>query len=342
MTVSTLLSPQTNTPAFQDESPRPPRWHRRLTTLLVGAVVLGLAVFAAAAVYLMSVDHAVNSNLARGDTLPMEVPVNPAEAPRPAKAANDALNYLIIGSDTSTGSASRGQSDLLMVAHLAADRSSAAMISLPADLRVDIPGHGKNRINTASTFGGPQLTVRTVEGLLGVRMDHVVQVDYDGFMKLTKELGGVTVENKQSSTSAGHEFPEGTITLDSDEALAYVRQRDLPGGDLARTERQRQVMEAILRKTLSPSTVANPAKFNRIAGSVAKKLTVDRELSAAELRRAALSVRFKPNEVRSLQLPVSRYSDTKGPRGLATVDQEKLKVLATALSDDDLDRYPNG
>jgi anionic cell wall polymer biosynthesis LytR-Cps2A-Psr (LCP) family protein len=161
-------------------------------------------------------------------------------------------------------------------------------------------------------------------------------------MKLTQELGGVTVQNEESSTSDGYNFPKGSITLDSDQALAYVRQRDLPGNDLARTTNQRLVMEGILRKTMSKSTIANPAKFNRIVESVAKEVVVDRELTASELRGELLSVRFKPSELRSIQLPVARYSATNGPRGTATVDKKKLKTLTKALNDDDVEGYPNG
>lgn len=323
----------------EDAAPQPSRWHRRSTKLVIGSLTLGLALSGAAAGYVVTVDHALNANLARADILPAQVPANPAEAPRPAKAAGDALNYLIIGTDGETGSASRGQSDLVMVLHLAGDRQTGAMISLPADLRVDIPGEGKNRLNTASTFGGPQLTVRTVEGLLDTRIDHVLQVDFDGFMNLTDELGGVTVENETYSATQGYEFPAGKITMDSDKALAFVRQRDLPGNDLARTENQRLVMEGILRKTLSLSTVANPAKFNRVVKYAARELTVDQELTAKELRSDLLSVRFKPSEVRSIQLPVADYTETKGPRGNATVDKDKLKSLSTALNDDKVADY---
>ena len=99
-----------------------------------------------------------------------------------------------------------------MVMHLAADRKSAYMISFPRDMYVPIPGHGKNKINAAFAYGGPQLTVRTLEGLLNTRMDHVALIDFEGFIKLTEELGGVKVYNKYASVSWGY-FPVGNADL---------------------------------------------------------------------------------------------------------------------------------
>ena len=168
-----------------------------------------------------------------------------------------------MGSDSRDASdAGAGRSDSLMVMHLAADRKDAYLISFPRDMYVDIPGYGKNKINAAYSFGGPQLAVATLEDLLHSRMDHVAIIDFDGFIGLTEELGGVTVMNEHASKSRGYTFPAGKITIKGDEALAFVRERyELPNGDLDRAERQRLVVKAILEKGLSPETIRNPAKF---------------------------------------------------------------------------------
>ena len=119
-------------------------------------------------------------------------------------------------------------------------------------------------------------------------MDHVALIDFDGFINLTEELGGVTVDNEHASKSRGYTFPEGRITVEGDEALAFVRERyALPNGDLDRAERQRLVVKAILQKGLSRETIADPAEFTRFVAGVSKHLTIDDELSDSEIRRTA-------------------------------------------------------
>jgi polyisoprenyl-teichoic acid--peptidoglycan teichoic acid transferase len=88
-----------------------------------------------------------------------------------------------------------------------ARRSGPADISFPRDMCVPIPGRGRNKINAAFAFGGPALTVRTLEDLLNTGMDHVALIDFEGFINLTEELGGVTVYNKYPSNSGGSKFP---------------------------------------------------------------------------------------------------------------------------------------
>ena len=131
-----------------------------------------------------------------------------------------------------------------MVVHLNKAHDQAYITSFPRDMYVDIPGHGKNKINAAFAFGGTQLMVQTLESLLGTRMDHVVMVDFEGFIKLTESLGGVTVKNKTAFSSHGFDYPKGEITIKGEEALWFVRERkSLPNGDLDRAENQRNVYQ---------------------------------------------------------------------------------------------------
>lgn len=333
--------------------PRPRRSRRArllvaLLAVLVGALVVSVV---AATSYVATVSHSVSENLQRADDLPPEVPAVPGEAPRPtrAKDAEKAVNYVLMGSDSLTGEAGQGRSDVLMVLHLSGDRRSAALISFPRDLYVAIPGHGKNKINAAYALGGPQLTVRTLEGLLGTRMDHTALIDFDGFRSLTDSLGGVTVDNPHASVSVGtdsngqrhmYSFPVGKITISGSEALAYVRERhQLPNGDLDRADRQRLVAQAILAKGMSRQTLTNPVAFNRFAGGLAKQLTVDPGLTMAELRRTAVSVRFSPSDIDSLQAPIKGFGTSSTGQSIDVVDQAAMKEMAHALRDDQLAQY---
>ncbi len=322
------------------------RRHRRGTRLAVG-IVMGVAILVAVAIiaatsYVATVSNSVSENLQRSEELPAETPDDPAEAPRPAKssAKDAAVNYVLMGSDSRTSDSGQGRSDVLMVLHLSGDRKSAALISFPRDLYVSIPGHGKNKINAAFAFGGTPLTVRTLEGLLGARMDHVALIDFEGFIALTDQLGGVTVNNPHASVSQGYNFPVGPVTVAGDEALAYVRERhQLPRGDLDRAERQRLVTQAVLRKGLSTQTLMHPLEFNSFVAGLAKQVTVDQELSMSEMRKTALSVRVKPDDIASLQAPITGFGTSPSGQSIDVVDQPQMKDLATALKNDKLNDY---
>lgn len=325
------------------EQSRPRRRGRRLVLgFLTAVVVLAVVGLLAGTGYVVSVSNSVSQNLQRTGDLPPDVPVDPTEAPRPQKAAaaTGAVNYVLLGSDSLTSDVRQGRSDVLMVLHLAGDRESAALISFPRDLYVAIPGHGRNKITAAYALGGTALTLRTLEGLLGTRMDHVALVDFAGFIDLTDQLGGVTVENPHASVSQGYSFPVGRITVRGEEALAYVRERkQLPRGDLDRAERQRLVARAVLEKGLSRETLTNPVAFNRFVGGLARSVAVDQDLTSSELRRTAVSLRFKPSEISTLQAPIKGFGTSPSGQSIDVVDQARMEELAEALRDDRMDAY---
>jgi LCP family protein required for cell wall assembly len=330
-------SDDTATPSVAPRKGRP--W---LVFIIAVAALVVVGALVAAALYIVSIDRAVNQNLQRGtEQLPAETPTAEGEEPRPPKTDGKAVNYVLLGSDSRVKTdAGQGRSDVLMVMHLAGDGKSAYMISFPRDMYVPIPGHGKNKINAAFAFGGPPLTVRTVEGLVDTRMDHVALIDFVGFINLTEELGGVTVYNKYASVSDGYKFPVGNITVRGEEALAYVRERkQLPHGDLDRAERQRVVLQAIISKGLAKETISNPLKFVSFVRGVSRYVTVDDQLTESELRKTALSIRLKPGDIQSVQAPISGFGTSPTKQSIDIVDQKKLKELAKALRTDQMDKY---
>ena len=179
-------------PGAAGATPRRRRW-RRVALPLVGVLVVLLA---AGGFYAWTLDRNLTRNITRGIDLPGEDPTATGASPRPSEQTETgSLDYVLLGSDTRDPGAEQGRSDSIMVAHLNAARTKAYIISFPRDMYVEIPGHGKDKINAAYSLGGPALTVRTLESLTGVRMDHVALVDFEGFIALTKEFGGVTVKN---------------------------------------------------------------------------------------------------------------------------------------------------
>src|SRR5690606_2503774 len=138
------------------------------------------------------------------------------------------------------------RSDVMMLVHIPADRSGVYIMSFPRDLYVDIPGHGKDRINAALAFGGVPLTVTTVENYTGVPIDHVALIDFEGVKSLVDSLGGVEVDVPQDFESGGHRFTEGTQHVDGEQALAFVRARkNFADGDFQRNRNQQSLLKGI-------------------------------------------------------------------------------------------------
>lgn len=255
-----------------------------------------------------------------------------------------ALNVVLMGSDSRQADLDGGgRSDTLMLLHLDADRRSAYLISFPRDMYVPIPGHGMNKINAAYSWGGPQLTIQTLQNMLAIQIDHAAMVSFDGFVNLTDEVGGVTVTNDHAFSAAGYTFPEGQISLSGKKALTFVRARyQLPNGDLDRAKNQRKVVEAILAKGLSGDTIANPGKFNAFVAGVAGNLTVDQKMTDAKIRKLALSLRMNPKDINQLQAPLTGYATVDGVGSVDVVDQERLRDLGKALRTDSVDAYRQG
>ena len=321
-----------------DEATEPTKRRRLLPKILIGVSVLLVAVIGAGLLYAATIDRSVTRNINRG----VELPTDPSSV-RPPKEAQETgtLNYVLLGSDSrDPGNEGNGRSDTMMLVHLNAKRTKAYIVSFPRDMYVNIPGYGKNKINAAFAFGGAPLAVRTLENLTGVRMDHVVLIDFEGFIRLTEDLHGVTVTNKTAFTSHGFDYPKGKITVAGEEALWFVRERhQLPGGDLDRAENQRNVIKAIVQKGLSAKVISDPATFTTFIGNVAKHLTVDNELSDGEIRRTALSLRLSAKDIELLQAPISGFGTSRDGQSIDVVDTAKLAELSTALKKDKLSEY---
>jgi polyisoprenyl-teichoic acid--peptidoglycan teichoic acid transferase len=247
----------------------------------------------------------------------------------------------LLGSDSrDPGNEGNGRSDTILVVHLNAKRNKGYIISFPRDMYVNVPGYGRNKINAAFAFGGTPLAVRTLENLTGVRMDHVALIDFEGFIRLTEDLRGVTVSNKTAFSSHGFDYPKGKITIAGEEALWFVRERKLlPGGDLDRAENQRNVIKAIVQKGLSLRVISDPSTFLNFLSNVAKYLTVDNDLSDAEIKRTAHSLRLSSKDIDLLQAPISGFATTGDGQSIDIVDTAKMAELAQAMKKDKLSEY---
>lgn len=259
--------------------------------------------------------------------------INPG---RPDVGAAGSLNYLLLGSD-SRGS-DRGRSDVMMLAHVPPGHDKVYLISFTRDMWVTIPGRGAAKINAGYAYGGVPLAVRTVENLIGTRIDHAVMINFTGFSGLTTALGGVTVNNRHATPG----FPKGQITVSGDQALKYVRERyNVPGGDLGRAERQRAVVQAILSRMVSADVLANPAKFNQVVGQLGQFFTVDAGLTNEKVFSTAASMRVRgTGDIVSLQAPIAGFGRSRGGQSINLVDWPKMRAMADAIRTGRMDSYP--
>ncbi|MCZ4498481.1 MAG: LytR family transcriptional regulator [Marmoricola sp.] len=217
---------------------------------------------------------------------------------RPAVEVPKALNVLVMGSDTRDGANGKGiggstpgLSDTTMILHLSASRKFAYGVSLPRDAMVERPSCKKKdgsgvspaaltQFNAAYAIGGPACTVKTVEKLTGIRINHFLVVDFVGFKAMVNAIHGVTICVPEAvNDTVGHiTLPAGTYKVSGQQALDYVRVRHdigAPTGDIGRMKRQQSFISAMIKKVVSAGTLANPLRLYNFMNAATKSITTD-------------------------------------------------------------------
>jgi LCP family protein required for cell wall assembly len=218
----------------------------------------------------------------------------------PGPASRVPLFVLVIGSDARPGQiVTATRADSLHIVAVNPRLRRGAIVGIPRDSYVPIPGHGTSKINAALFYGGPDLVVRTVEQLTGVHIDAYLLTGFDGFHRLIDAIGGidVTVPYPMSDPNSGAHFRPGATHLNGREALAFSRDRhDAPGGDLGRSLNQGRVLLATLR-ALRETIVRDPARLLPWIVSASRFVRTDLSISQmAELLLAAST--FEPGRIR--------------------------------------------
>lgn len=171
--------------------------------------------------------------------------------------------------------------------------TNAAILALPRDLYVTRCDGQRARINSAAgdQVGGPTCLVETVANLTGLRISHYLELDLAGFVDVVDAVGGVhvTLDQPVVDRKAGANLPAGRQKLTGEQALSFVRSRQV-GGDLGRIERQQMFMSALLRRMVSPTTLLNPVRLVRATNSGAAALTANWRFGPLTLARLALAV----------------------------------------------------
>ncbi|AZM48805.1 transcriptional regulator [Streptomyces sp. WAC 06738] len=324
-----------------------PRGRRRKAVLvavwtLVGVMVLGGAGFT----YLY---FRLNGNLTSVD---LDAKLG---GDRPEDLPNGSTDILVLGSDSRAGDNAKygrdgggARSDTAMIVHVYEDRKRASVVSIPRDTLVDRPECSRDDGDTAPaakramfnesySVGGPACTVKTVEKMTGVRMDHFVEVDFSGFKRLIDQLGGVEITTRQDidDPDSHLDLKAGTHTLDGEEALGLVRTRKGvgDGSDLGRIELQQVFVKALVQQVGQVDLHTSPGKLIGLADTATKSITTDDGLGTVnKLRRLAESLGdIGPNDMRMVTLPVT--ADKQDSNRVVPKEKEAAQVWKALRED---------
>ena len=217
----------------------------------------------------------------------------------------DKATVMIMGVDKRNDDV--GRSDTLMVATLDPDKNQAALLSIPRDTRVKIKGHGYDKINAAYAYGDRKLSQQTVEGLLGIKIDHYIVIDIHGFTKIIDALGGVDIDVEKrmyyedpwdDDGGLYIDLQPGMQHMDGKTAVTYVRYRD-EEGDIGRIRRQQKFMKAVMDKLVSPAIIPRlPSMVSAMYDAVETDMSISELLSFMGTLQEA-----KDNGLKSEMLP---------------------------------------
>ncbi|MCK0470264.1 LCP family protein [Halalkalibacter sp. APA_J-10(15)] len=192
---------------------------------------------------------------------------------------DDNMSILLLGVDTRPGE-SNGRTDAILIATLNQEEQSIILTSIPRDSRVEIAGRGTlDKINHAHAFGGIDMTIDTVEQLLDIPIDYFARINFQAFIDVVDAINGVEIEvpfnfEEKDMNNDWIQFTEGMQHLNGEEALAYTRMRKHPqgGGDIGRGQRQQQVLEAIIEKGTSFSSIT---RFDDVMDAIGENLVTN-------------------------------------------------------------------
>ena len=288
--------------------------------------------------------------------------VDPFKDMKDRPVAGHGMNVLLVGTDGRDriteeerqkyrlGGTPCNCTDTIMIVHLSADRDRATVVSLPRDTYAEVPAHtdpatGQQhgphpiRLNAAYAEGGPNLTVRTIEEMTNLKIDHYLEVDFVSFMKTVDVLGGVRICTAQPMKDpyTGLDLSAGTHLLGGGQALQYVRSRHVDGAsDLGRMQRQQKFVAALLDRATSSGVLLNPVKFRDVAQAVLGSVRADQGFGTDELLELGRAMRnFTPRSSEFTTVPIAQVDyEVKGLGSTVKWDGTKAGALFGSLRED--------
>lgn len=261
------------------------------------------------------------------------------------------VTFLLMGSDQRTGKGNKGygnfegaRSDTTMLLHIYPDRESAVVVSIPRDTIVDLPSckdadgqvlpAARDRFNAAFDRGGPGCTVKTVEAMTGMPVDHFVVLDFNGFKKTIDALGGVEVclTRPLQDSKSGVDLPAGRTRVSGEEALSFVRVRHNigDGSDISRINRQQIFLSSLIQEVTGSGLLTDPLRVWRVLSESSKSIATDKALADSDglLALAASVSGLRPKDVSFVTLPWLPNADG----ATIVADQPKADAIWAALA----------
>jgi LCP family protein required for cell wall assembly len=327
-----------------DNIPKPGLWKR----LLLGGL---LVIFASAAATAVAAFHEVDKVV---DALKLGPELKLRKGALAETETGKPQTLLILGSDKRPkdnveGAAGKGLSDTIMLVRLNPDKEATAIMSLPRDLKVDIPGHGTDKINAAYSVGGPQLTLETVKQLTGLPINHMINVSFKGFWRAVNAIDCVYVDVDRDYYNDTAEFTyididPGYQRLCSRRALQYVRFRHFDS-DLVRSARQQDFLRQAKQQITTTKLIDERDRLMKIFGrNTATSRSLRSRSAVLRLLTLAVASADKPiqeihfegeigpsyveatnEQVKALVQQFLNVEDTPGPRGEAPARKTERK-----------------
>jgi polyisoprenyl-teichoic acid--peptidoglycan teichoic acid transferase len=313
--------------------PRPSLWKR----LLIGA---GLVIFAAAGATAVAAFHEIDRiagvfNVHKQLKLGADLAVTNPGSPQ---------TLMLLGSDrrpkdSGDPAAGGARSDTIMLIRLNPQKNAITMMSLPRDLKVQIPGHGTDKINDAYALGGPRLTLKTVKLLTGLSVNHVINVDFRGFWAAVNAVGCVyaDIDRRYFNNSAGYAYVNlqpGYQKMCGRQALQYVRFRH-EDNDLVRSARQQDFLRQAKQQLGVSKLIGDREKLVKIFGRYTSSDIRGRSEVLRLLKLALFSVGQPVREVHFQGQITSGNAKTNTPSYVEASDSQIKKFARQFLGGGD-------
>ncbi|WP_425580334.1 LCP family protein [Streptomyces polychromogenes] len=304
-----------------------------------------------------AVGHAVMTGLDTGIER-----VDPFKDMKNRPQAGHGINFLLVGTDGRDkitpeekreyrlGGEPCHCTDTIMLVHLSADQQRASVVSLPRDSYAELPAHqdpatGRPhrahpvKLNAAYAEGGPNLTVRTVESMTRVKIDHYLEVDFTSFMRTVDAMGGVEICTAKAlhDQNTGLDLLPGTHRLSGGQALQYVRSRHVDGAsDLGRMQRQQRFVAALIKQATGGGVLLNPVKFKEVSSTLLGSVRADKDFGSEQMLALGQAMRgFTPSSSEFASVPIGDASyPVKGIGSTVKWDEHKAAQLFESLRED--------
>jgi LCP family protein required for cell wall assembly len=262
-------------------------------------------------------------------------------APQPV---NEPMNVLVLGSDSrenltteqqtefgDTDTVPGRRADTIMLLHLDEEREKAVLVHFPRDLRVEDPEGKAVKINSIYSLG-PDAMVKTVSEFVGMPIHHYLEVDFNGFNEIADSVGGVQVffERPVKDKDSGLDQPRGCVTIEGEQALAFVRARKIDD-DFGRIQRQQLFMKLMVDKIATPGVVLRPDRVLSLVNVFSSAVKYDAELSLGDIKTIGLRLRSFNSGNLDMRVVPSAGARLGGVSYVVANDKQS-KALFTALA----------